>query len=147
VLCPSYISFHPGYAIGKEVKMKTFRILTAEGKPPIATKKGFCWPAFFFGVFWALYKRFWPAAGVLLVLTVVLRALPRMIDFPQLPGMRFVLLTLFVALMVVVGFYANILLTTYLVTRGYKVTSEVNANSESDAFDAVVDSLRSRPIQ
>jgi len=33
-----------------------------------AVKDGFCWPAFFFGVWWALFKGLWPTAFLLLVI-------------------------------------------------------------------------------
>lgn len=37
-------------------------------------KEGFCWPAFFFSLIWALWCRLWLAAAGILVAEMVLRA-------------------------------------------------------------------------
>ena len=37
-------------------------------------KEGFCWPAFFFSIIWALWCRLWLAAAGILVAEMVLRA-------------------------------------------------------------------------
>jgi hypothetical protein len=39
-----------------------------------AIKRGFSWPGFFFGIFWALAKRLWKVVG-LLVLTIFVSAI------------------------------------------------------------------------
>jgi hypothetical protein len=37
-----------------------------------AVKRGFSWPAFLFGIFWAFHKRLWWAAGLYLLFMIAL---------------------------------------------------------------------------
>jgi len=57
-----------------------YRILEADGRPQVALKKGFCWPACFLGVLWALFKRFWSGAIVLFGISVVTNFLTMMAE-------------------------------------------------------------------
>ena len=44
------------------------------GEEPVLVKEGFCWPAFFFSVLWALWHRMWLIAPLLLLASVAIEA-------------------------------------------------------------------------
>lgn len=63
------------FAASPRPTMNRFRILSAPGREPVAIKKGFCWPAMFFGALRDFTSRFRPAAWLLLAVTPGLDAL------------------------------------------------------------------------
>jgi hypothetical protein len=52
----------------------------APDRDAVLVREGFCWPAFVFGVFWALGHRMWFAAALLLAATLGLAALADLFD-------------------------------------------------------------------
>jgi len=62
--------------------MTVMRVYTIHMRRPLLdperdirlVKEGFCWPAFFFSLIWALWCRLWLAAAGILVAEMVLRA-------------------------------------------------------------------------
>jgi hypothetical protein len=74
----------------------------APDRDAVLVREGFCWPAFFFSVFWALGHRMWFAAALLLAATLGLAALADLLD----PGAG-VAEALGFALSLWVGFEAN----------------------------------------
>jgi hypothetical protein len=48
--------------------MTTFDVFVHQGEGYEAVKRGFSWPAFLFGVFWAFYKKLWLHGSVYLAL-------------------------------------------------------------------------------
>lgn len=110
--------------------MTIFRILECDRKPRIALKRGFCWPAVIFGVFWALYKCFWPAAVVLLGLTIAVNAFVgvAMRTDSALLSLASFLFSIGVAYLV--GRYANFAYLAYLTSKGYRVVNEISADTD-----------------
>jgi len=114
--------------------MAAYRILTADGKPAAAIKKGFCWPAFFFGAFWALYRRFWIGAAVLAGVFIVLNVLVNLAERSGSSAAVLITLLLLLGAMFLVGRYGNFLYLAYLDSKGYVVIREVEAESPNDAL-------------
>ena len=114
--------------------MTTYRILEAGGKPQVALKKGFCWPAVFFGVLWALFKSFWSGAIVLLAVAAVTNSLVRIAEQSHSAALIVASLLLWIGASFVVGYYANFAYLAYLTTKGYRVVAQVIADSPQEAF-------------
>ena len=110
------------------------RILEADGREPIAVKKGFCWPAAAFGAFWALFKRFWSGAAVLLGVMVVVNTLGRAAERSGSMVLSFASFVLLTAALYLIGRYANLAFTAYLTSKGYRVVTEVEADSPEGAL-------------
>lgn len=56
----------------REIKLKNYKIYqNYDGKIQFV-KEGFCWPAFFFTGIWALVKKLWIIAAILIGITLVL---------------------------------------------------------------------------
>ena len=51
--------------------MLTFDVYAHQSLGFQAVKRGFSWPAFIFGMFWALYKRLWLVAAVYLLISLL----------------------------------------------------------------------------
>jgi len=114
--------------------MAIYRILMVDGKPPTAIKKGFCWPAFFFGAFWALYRRFWIGAAVLAGVFIILNLLVSLAERSGSSAAVLITLLLLFGAMFLVGRYGNLLYLVYLDSKGYVVIREVEAESPDDAL-------------
>lgn len=108
--------------IGNEEKGKV-RVWAAEGKPTILVKKGFSWPAFLFGPFWAIYKSFWPAAIVLVVVHLTLKMLYDEVRSVGYPLLSWSIATVRLVLVILFGAWANKLYAAYLSTKGYKISA------------------------
>ena len=114
--------------------MKTFRIYSRPDRPrPVAVKQGFCWPAFIIGPLWFLLNRMW--VTFLLVLAFVIGAHLALTRTDFAGGL---LALLYVITWLVIGFIANPLLASDLVTNGYVYRTTVQATSISKATDKAV---------
>jgi hypothetical protein len=82
-----------------------------EGAVPV--KEGFCWPAFFFSILWALWHRLWWVALALVIVNVGLGGI-----LTQLGADPVVQTVISVAIAVGVGFLANDLRRRNLARRG-----------------------------
>jgi hypothetical protein len=51
--------------------MRTYDVYHHPTKGYEAIKRGFSWQGFFFGLFWALVKKLWKAAGILLLALLI----------------------------------------------------------------------------
>ena len=81
----------------------------------VAVKEGFCWPAVFFSVFWALWHRMW---GVALGLAVLLAAVS---GFGALAGIDDVTgAALSAGVYILIGGFANDVRRWSLGRRGYR---------------------------
>jgi hypothetical protein len=94
----------------------------------VLVKEGFCWPAFFISVLWALYNRMWLAAALFLVVLLAADFAAQAIGLPD--GVAFAL-NLAVALLI--GFGANDLRRASLARSGYTFEGVVAATGEDAA--------------
>ena len=112
--------------------MKFYRVYKKPKTLPeecLMVKTGFCWENFFFGIFWALYKRIWDLVLIYSLLISVIRALTMF--YPMFVAQIMIVV---VALQVVISFYANTLLELKLVSNGYKKVDLVASYTEEEAL-------------
>jgi Protein of unknown function (DUF2628) len=106
--------------------MAKYIYLTLSGKKTIVSKIGFCWPALLFGPFWALHKKAYKLA-VMLLLVMAFFSLGS--DLLLRNGKHVLLATLLLLVQLVFiflcGKFGNKLLTYELVRKGYKLTSDI----------------------
>ena len=114
-----------------------------------AVKRGFSWPGFFFGIFWALVKRLWKVAGLLLLAIFVseiffqlLTKFGHSIDHFLLSNVIMLLGSLgslisSVIIWIITGFKGNKWAKSDLITRGYRLLRIVESTSP-DASIATV---------
>jgi hypothetical protein len=94
----------------------------------VLVKEGFCWPAFFFSVLWALWHRMWLTAALFLV---VILAAGVVVEALALPSEVALALDLAVALLI--GWGANDLRRAALAREGYTFEGIVAAAGEDAA--------------
>ena len=94
----------------------------------VLVKEGFCWPALFFTIIWAIYRRVWLGLGVYIIGLVVMAALEA--SFASDQGVIY-LLNLAFALFVAAE--ANDWRRRSLSKRGYKEVAVVIGEALEDA--------------
>lgn len=106
----------------------------------VLVKEGFCWPAFIFGGFWALWHRMWVLGAALIVLDGALDAIPELFAVNPLAHVIGVL-----GLHAIFGYVANDIRRRHLARRGFDEASVVVGRSREEAevrFLDGVDRLR-----
>lgn len=83
-------------------------------------KEGFCWPAFFFGMFWALYHRMWMAAFLIAAFNVALAAVIETVGASDTGAT-----ILQLGFQIITGFLADELLRNHLRRQGYSIADIV----------------------
>ncbi|MEK9676927.1 MAG: DUF2628 domain-containing protein [Rhodospirillaceae bacterium] len=99
-----------------------------EGAVPV--KEGFCWPAFFFSIVWALWHRLWWVALALIIIIVALSGI-----LTGLGADPVVQTVVSVAIAVAVGFLANDLRRRNLARRGLSERAVVAASNGEGAVE------------
>jgi len=94
----------------------------------VLVKEGFCWPAFFVNVLWALWHRMWLAAILFLVATVAVSGIGQALDIDPMTGAA-----LDLAMALLIGAFANDLRRRSLARSGYDFTGVVAATGEDAA--------------
>lgn len=96
---------------------------------PVLVKEGFCWPAFFFGIAWALAKGLWLVAlalvGVAVALTIGLTLIGA--DPP-------VAMATWLAFALIVGFGANDWRRAKLARQGLRLSGVIAAPGRDSAL-------------
>ena len=114
--------------------MEKYTIYTQQDGAVVAVKKGFSWPAFFFGPLWAFTKGLAGLGFGLLALGiligVVLRSIPANSPVALMLVPRIVLLIL----PVIMGFEGNGFWRRRLELKGYQAASEIQAPDVSAAI-------------
>jgi hypothetical protein len=105
------------------------RYAPAAGRDVLLVKEGFCWPAFFIGVIWALAHRMWLTALIFLAAVVAVELVDGALGLDGWSGGA---LSLAVALLI--GWSANDLRRGALARRGYETIGIVAASSEDAAL-------------
>lgn len=116
-----------------------------------AVKIGFSWPGLFFGIFWALVKRLWKVAGLLLLFFFVSEMFfPLLIKFGNSIDHFFLstvialigaLGNLFapVIIWIITGFKGNKWAKSDLINRGYRVLRTVESTSPDASIATVAE--------
>ena len=94
----------------------------------VLVKEGFCWPAFFISVLWALYNRMWLAAALFLAVLLAADFAAEALGLPDN-----VALALNLAVVMLIGFSANDLRRDSLTRSGYIFEGVVAAAGEDAA--------------
>lgn len=101
----------------------------------IAIKDGFCWPAFFFSVLWAIWHRLWLTALLFLVLDAAVVAMTVILQ-PDFASE----LAISIGFAAVVGVVANDLRRWTLAHRGWDDAGDVLARDATGAEHRFLDS-------
>ena len=126
--------------------MSQFDIYMHPGDPPEAVKRGWSWPAFFFTVIWALVKKMWGVAAVLLLLSVLAGLFdpePTPLFAPEetvkaLPiALVVISYVLHFAISIVAGVKGNEWRIKSLSRRGFKRAQTIEAKSTSKALEQI----------
>lgn len=89
-------------------------------------KRGFCWPAFFFGSLWALARRMYLLTVILLVLEIVLWFVTGFTASHHLDAFTLLALLLNLVYAFVRGKYGNRWIAALLVRKGYVANAAQN---------------------
>ena len=92
-------------------------------------KEGFCWPAFFFGVLWALAKGLWLVALLLVAVSVALALLIQWAGIDPVTGMA-----VWFAFALIIGFEGNDCRRRKLARRGLDVAGVIAADGRDAAL-------------
>ncbi|MDA5564208.1 DUF2628 domain-containing protein [Cobetia sp. MMG027] len=118
--------------------MASFRILTHPEHGKRAVKIGWSWPAFFFGLFWALYKRMWLLAASLFGFIV----LSSVFIPPTMDG-QLISNILFLGLNLTISLKGNQWYASLLETQGFTREAQVEARNPNDALAVHANAHRS----
>lgn len=94
----------------------------------VLVKEGFCWPAFFFTVLWALWQRMWLVAFLILVVQVAAGVLSTWLGLVESAQYALTL-----GIMLIVGYGANDWRRHSLARRRYEETGVVCAGDRDEA--------------
>ncbi len=114
--------------------MKRFRVYYHPAHGHEAVKQGFSWPALFFGVFWALFKRLWNIAAILFVVQLILHMLDLQTQHSGSLTMALLILACSLAVWLLPAFKGNIWREKSLLRKGYSLVSELDAPSAREAI-------------
>ncbi len=100
-----------------------------------AVKRGFSWPAFLLGIFWAFYKKLW-LAGSIYLLVILLLALPG--DDLSSGGLGPIYDFVGFGISLFVGIAGNGWRRQLLTQQGYRFVDAIEARSPQAAIEALV---------
>jgi hypothetical protein len=107
-----------------------------------AVKVGFSWPAFFFGIFWMLFKKLWGVAGKWFISYIVLSVLEKVTDQSketvEQALVYLILSVCYFALWLIPAFKGNKWREGNLSKRGYEQFTTVQAETPDAAIALAV---------
>ncbi len=106
--------------------MKVFGIYEHPDNGLEAVKKGFSWPGFFFGFFWAIYKKFWVGVAIILGLKLVIYLISSGIHVPDERTAEVVGFAGNSLVWIIPGLFGNKWYASHLIRNGYKLIDTVN---------------------
>ena len=113
------------------MRVYTVHLRTGAGQSDadaVLVKEGFCWPAFFVGILWALWHRMWLTAILFVVVLIAIDMATQLLRLdPSTSG------ALSLAAALLIGCTANDLRRRSLHRRGYDLTGIVAATTEDAA--------------
>ena len=95
----------------------------------VPVKEGFCWPAFFFSLFWAFWHRLWIVGCGLAAVNILVHLL-----MVRLGSGQFITLAISFGIAVLFGYYANDFRRTKLKQDGYSERCVVLAPNGNKAI-------------
>ena len=102
----------------------------------VLVKEGFCWPAFFFNIVWALFKGLWITAIILFLAQILVQTGAQALGLSQ-EAQSIVTIGFFI----LVGLFANDLRRFELERRGYREVGVIAAShlsaAEQRAFERI----------
>ena len=111
--------------------MKQFKVLKHPAGEIQAVKQGWCWPAFFFGCFWAMFARMWGLAfGVLIAFFAAAFVAAA---FAGAMAADALLNIASIAVAILFGVSGNDWREKNLLSRGFEVQSTVSAENKDGA--------------
>lgn len=117
--------------------MKNFKVYRHPTLGTEAVKRGFSWPAFFFGFFWMLAKKLWGLAGLWFVAFMVCTLIEKVADASAQDGAAAVVYLLLAAayfsLWLVPAFKGNGWRESNLQRRGFALVAELQAETPDAA--------------
>lgn len=118
--------------------MASFCILTHPEHKTRVVKIGWSWPAFFFGLFWALYKRMWLLAASLFGFIVL-----SSVFIPATEGGELISNVLFIGLNLTISMKGNQWYASLLETQGFNREAQVEARNPNHALAVHANSQKS----
>ena len=119
--------------------MTTYTIYSHPELGHKAVKNGFSWPAFLFGIIWAMVKGLWWLVLVWLGVIFAVMALQSLLLEAAGHGAALQISLLFnlvtLGAMVWVGSVANLWVSNSLLSRGYTQVGEINARAPDQAVE------------
>jgi hypothetical protein len=112
--------------------MRQFKVFTHMAGEIQAIKVGFCWPAFLFGGFWAMFAKLWVIGIAALIAGIALHIESK---YSQLPGIRILLNFASFYINLVLGLKGNKWRESNLVARGFEFQNTVSAANKNGAVD------------
>ncbi|MBW2712438.1 MAG: DUF2628 domain-containing protein [Deltaproteobacteria bacterium] len=98
-------------------------------------KLGFSWPAFFFGIAWAVFKQLWLVASLMMLGSITFTSISGMIASPETPPDPNIFILWALSVSALFGAYGNDWVRKDLERQGYQVMCEVEANTPQDALE------------
>ncbi|MBL6946868.1 MAG: DUF2628 domain-containing protein [Rhodospirillales bacterium] len=96
----------------------------------VLVKEGFCWPAFFVSVFWALWHRMWLVAGAIVAVSAAIGLVAAAFGVDPLSDAAISL-----ALALLIGLFANDIRRWVLDRRGFSDEGVVVGDNEDAALE------------
>jgi len=124
--------------LGDEMK-KYYVLENKEKNDKTAVKKGFSWPAFFLGTWWAMWHEMWLVFAILFILTYGINIMKFQMLNNMSPGLSTFLFFLSLAAWLLPGFLGNKWRVYFYKTDGYEVVGEMEAKSISAAYNILLE--------
>lgn len=120
--------------------MNSYKIFQNSFMTYEAVKQGWSWPAFFFGLFWAIAKRIWWLAGLFILASIILQPIiaDMIKDMPlqeatiKVNNFSMVLTTV---VGIILGVYGNKFREQNLISRGYIHVATITAENPKQAIE------------
>ena len=120
--------------------MKKFKVFVHPIGEVQIIKQGWCWPAFFFGFFWAIFVKMWAVGfGILIALFVFILAF----DLPGAADGENILINIIsIAITMAFGFNGNSWRTKNLHSRGFELKYTIIAANKDEAMALFIKSSK-----
>ena len=129
--------------------MRTFEVFTSKTGPPVAVKRGFCWPGIFFPIIWPYVIGLKPLFWTVAILSPLFAQFARYGIGPAIKlgddSLNIITLTYFVLQSLALGFFGNGLLASSVREGGDLQSRTVRARSPKEAVASLEPPAESAP--